>query len=71
MKEYLILAPIIALFALGLLIALHSGDVNLATPAGRRTVLDNLSATLLRVIGYGAGLVLVQRFVGFPIQLPW
>ena len=71
MKEYLILAPILALLVLGLFIALLSGGVSLTTRDGRRTVLDNLSATIVRVIGYGAGLALVQRFVGFPMELPW
>lgn len=71
MKEYLILVPILALFALGFFIALRSGEVNLATREGRRAVADNLSGLLVRLVGYGAGLLAVQRLVGFPIALPW
>jgi hypothetical protein len=71
MKEYLILAPILALFALGLLITLRSGNVNLATREGRRDVVDNFSGMLVRLVGYGAGLIAVQRLVGFPLELPW
>ena len=71
MKEYMILAPILALFALGLLITLRSGEVSLTTSDGRRAVLDNLSGMLFRVMGYVAGLIAVQRFVGFPMELPW
>ncbi len=71
MKTYFILVPILALFALGLLITLRSGDVNLTTKQGRRDVADNLSGLLVRLFGYGAGLVAVQRLVGFPMEMPW
>ncbi|MCA1685263.1 MAG: hypothetical protein LC745_04645 [Planctomycetia bacterium] len=71
MKEYMILAPILALFTLGLWITLRSGEVNLTTHDGRRAVLDNLSGMLFRVMGYLAGLFAVQRFIGFPLEIPW
>ena len=71
MKEYMILAPIFALFSLGLFIALRSGVVNFASREGRRAVLDNFSGLIFRVMGYLAGLIAVQRLVGFPLEIPW
>lgn len=71
MKEYLIIGSVVTLLSVGLFIALRSGNVNLTTRNGRQDFLDNLSAMVFRVIAYLAGLFMVQRFVGFPIDLPW
>ena len=71
MKEFLVLAPIFALFAVGLFITLWSGVASLSTADGRQAVADNLSGLLVRLMGYGAGLFAVQRFIGFPVEMPW
>ena len=71
MKENMILVPILALFSLGLFIALKSGVVSFSSRDGFRAMLDNLSSLFLRVVGYLAGLVAIQRLVGFPLEIPW
>jgi hypothetical protein len=67
----LILAPVLALLTAGLLIALASGGLDLWTRQGRRVVLGNLALLLLRLAGLGAGLIVLQRFVGQPIDFSW
>ncbi len=71
MREYLILVPILALFAAGLFITVWSGGASLTTREGRRAAVDNVYSLLFRLLGYGAGLFAVQRLVGFPMEMPW
>jgi hypothetical protein len=71
MKEFFILGPIVALLILGSVIALQSGVARVWSAEGRRALVDNLSSMLVRVAGYLAGLFAIQRFVGFPLELPW
>ncbi len=71
MKDYLILVPILGLFAVGLFIVLRSGRGDLTTRDGRRGVMDNLSSLFLRIMGYLAGLAAVHQLAGIPVQVPW
>lgn len=66
-----VLAPTVGLLLIGIVIALRSGVVNAG--AGTRVALlaSNLSWTVLRVLGYLAGLAVVQKVVGLEINLGW
>ena len=65
MKEVFLLGTILGLLVLGTFISLRSGG------AGVRAIARNLSAMFLRVVGYGAGLLAVQRMIGSPSLLDW
>jgi hypothetical protein len=71
MKEIFLTSTILGLFLLGLVITLRSGVVSLGTSRGRRLAAENLSALLLRVAGYFAGLLALQRVIGTPSVLDW
>jgi hypothetical protein len=73
MNEYAVLAPIVLLFALGAFIALRSGAdshsvarAGAPAEAGARVVAGNMTAILLRLLGYVLVLLAMETFVGFP-----
>ncbi|HEX8202584.1 MAG TPA: hypothetical protein VF590_19050 [Isosphaeraceae bacterium] len=63
------LSPIIALLALGLLIALRSGVESPSSGFGLRQLAANLSQTLLLMVACLVGLALLQQLVGFHLGL--
>jgi hypothetical protein len=68
MKALLTLAPILTLFFVGFVIVLHSGGER----GGRaRSLADNLGALLFRLVGYLAGLAVVQKAIGSPSVFDW
>jgi hypothetical protein len=71
LKSALILGSILGLLLAGLIIALRSGVGSLSTTQDRERLAGNLSVLLLRLIGYAAGLLALQRFVGIPLDLGW
>jgi hypothetical protein len=71
MKEIFIVTTILTLILLGLAIALRSGVVDQKGDGGLRVLAANASGMLLRVAGYLAGLLLVQRIIGSPWVLNW
>jgi hypothetical protein len=71
LQPLFVMGPILGLLLIGVLIAVQSG---VRSPSGARGipwVLGNLTAVLLRVFGYIAGLLAVQQWIGFPIGLVW
>jgi hypothetical protein len=68
---FLILGPILLLFALGLVLTLRSGVADLSTGQGMRRMVGNLYHTLLMVGGCLIGLALIQQMVGLHIGLVW
>jgi hypothetical protein len=70
-KDVLIASVIAGLLALGLIMTLWSGVVSLGTREGLRCLGGNLSQVLLRLLGFLAGLLAVQRVVGFRLDLGW
>jgi hypothetical protein len=71
LKTALILGSILGLLLLGLVITLRSGVASLRTYQDRERLAGNLSQMLLRIAGYVAGMLAVQRFIGFPLDLGW
>jgi glucose uptake protein GlcU len=71
MKELFIVGVILALFLVGVGIALKSGDDGQKAENRLRVLAGNFSALLLRVAGYVAGLIAVQRAIGSPSMLDW
>jgi hypothetical protein len=71
MKELFIVGVVLSLFFVGVGIALNSGDDGQKAGSRLRVLAGNFSALLLRVAGYIAGLVAVQRAIGSPSMLDW
>jgi hypothetical protein len=67
----MILLPILGLLAVGLVLALNSGAVAAGARGGLRVVAENFSAILIRVAGYLAVMMAVQRFIGSPPLMDW
>jgi hypothetical protein len=67
LEAILALGPIVVLFALGLFLSLRSGVVSLTTHQGLACFAGNLWQVLLRLLGYGVGLLALQRFIGVPL----
>lgn len=68
MKALLTTAPILTLFLVGLAIVLHNGGDR----GGRvRSLADNLGSMLFRLVGYLAGLAVVQKAIGSPSVFDW
>ena len=65
MKETFLIATILSLLVLGAFISVRSGGV------GLRAIARSFSAMFLRVVGYLAGLLAVQRMIGTPSLLDW
>ena len=70
-KAIFVLGPIFGLLFLGLLITLRSGEASVRTHQGAERLASNLSHLLLRMAGYGIGILAVQRLVGAPFSLSW
>ena len=70
-KALFVLGPIVGLLLIGLVIALRSGVVSAGTGKGLRLFASNFYWTLLRVMGYLAGLAVVQRVAGLKIDVGW
>lgn len=70
-KGLLILTPIIGLLLVGLIITLRSGVVDARSNEGAQRLAANFSQMLLRVVGYGIGLLAMQQFIGFRMSLGW
>ncbi len=68
LEAILVFGPIFVLFALGLLLTLKSGVVSLFTHQGLACIAGNLWQLLLRLLGYGVGLLALQRFIGVPFR---
>ena len=71
MKEIFLIATIFGLFTLGLFIALESGRESRDGMGGLRTLAANASFLLLRLMGYGAGLLALHHAVGAPSIAVW
>jgi len=73
MSQYLVLAPILTLFALGLWITLRSGPVVEKSGGGFRVFAGNFWAMLIRVLCYLAGLLMLEQLLGTPslVTLGW
>jgi hypothetical protein len=65
------LGSILGLLLLGSLVASGSGVASLGSREGVRLFLGNFSLVLIRVCAYIAGLLAVQRVVGFPFRMGW
>ena len=71
LKTALIVGSILGLLSLGLVITLRSGVAGLRTYQDRERLAGNLSQMLLSVACYVVGMLAVQRFIGFPLDLGW
>lgn len=74
MKDYMILIPIFGLFLVGLFITLKSGFASGSRSKvvdRTRIVSENFYAMFLRIIGYIAGLVVVEQVLGMPSLIGW
>jgi hypothetical protein len=67
----LILVPILILLVAGAWITVASDGLDLWTREGRRLVLGNFSHLLVRLAGLGAGLAVLQKFVGQSLDISW
>ncbi len=73
MSKYLVLAPILTLFALGLFITLRSGPAG-EKPQGRlREIAENFWAMVIRVVCYAAGILMLEQILGMPslVSMSW
>lgn len=71
MKEVFLIAIILSLLLVGLVIALRSGDSELTTSRGLKVLFGNVSLLLLRLLGYGAGLLVLHKAIGAPSLPIW
>ncbi|MDR3639479.1 MAG: hypothetical protein P4L84_37105 [Isosphaeraceae bacterium] len=71
LSPLLVLVPIAGLFALGFIVALRSGLAGLSRGQDLRVLALNFTSVVLRVAGYLAGLFVVQRMIGAPLELGW
>ena len=73
MSQYLVLLPVVLLFALGLFITLQSGPLGTKSVRGLRVVAENFWAMMIRVFCYLAGLLMLQEILRTPsfITLGW
>ncbi|HWE34992.1 MAG TPA: hypothetical protein VG406_00350 [Isosphaeraceae bacterium] len=70
-KDALVVAPILLLLALGTWLTLRSGLVGLGTGPRLRRLAENLSHTVLYVVGGSAVLAVLQWIAGFSMALAW
>ena len=73
MLHYIVLAPILSLFVLGLFITLRSGFVGANSMDGIKVIAGNFWAMVIRVVCYLAGLFMLQQVLGTPsiVSLGW
>ena len=69
MSQFIVLAPILTLVALGAVITLRSGAVNINSRSGLRVMAGNFWAMLIRVACYLAGLLMLEQILGTPSLL--
>lgn len=67
LRSLMIVGPILGLLMLGLYIALRSGVGSLRTHQDLERLAVNFSSLVLRVVGYIAGILAVQRYIGYPL----
>ncbi len=70
LQTFLVVGPVVSLLLVGLVLALKSAG-SPAPGSGAERVGMALGIVMIRVIGVLAGLLLVQRVVGFPTGLVW
>ena len=70
-KEAWEVVPILLLLLVGGAIAIPSGVRRLASLQGARQVVGNLSAVLLRLLGYVAAMLVVHEWIGLRAGLGW
>lgn len=63
------LVPISLLLVIGVVIAIRSGVHHVTTRQDWRQVMANLTQVVLRVLGYGAAMVVVHEWIG--MRLGW
>ncbi len=63
--------PILMLLFVGGVIAIRSGADGPAAGEGLRRVLANLSHILVRILAYGAAMLLVNEWIGIRPGLGW
>ncbi len=68
-RPLFVFGPIMGLIVLGLFLSVRSGVVSLSRGKDLRLLVANLTSVALRVTGYIAGLMVVQRIIGFPLEL--
>jgi hypothetical protein len=71
LKALFVFGPIVGLLTLGLIIALRSGAGNLSSPEGREQFVSNLSTLVVRIVGFGVGLLALHRMIGIPLEPLW
>jgi hypothetical protein len=71
LEAFLLLIPIIALFAVGLVLTMRSGEGNVTSGKGIRRLVENLYQTLLVVGACLIGLAVIQQVVGLHVRLFW
>jgi hypothetical protein len=69
LEGMLILGPIIAMLALGMVLTLRSGVVSLSTGQGMRRVVENLFQTLLILGVFLVIMALIQQLVGMRLGI--
>ena len=70
-KEAWEVVPILLLLLVGGAIAVPSGVRRLASRRDVRQLVGNLSAILLRVLGYIAAMLVVHEWIGLRLGLGW
>jgi hypothetical protein len=70
-KAVFVIGPIVGLLVLGVFLTLKSGVASLATHQGAERFLGNLSQMMIRLAGYGVGLMALHRFIGLPVGCNW
>ncbi len=70
-QGFLVFGPILALLAVGSIIALRSGVAALQTCRDYARIIGNLSQMVLRVTGYVIILLVVQYLIGLRPSLGW
>jgi hypothetical protein len=69
-RAVFVLGPILAMLSLGMWLTLRSGVPSLATGAGVRRLVSNLSQAAVLIGAWVLGLVIVQHAIGFHFAIP-
>ncbi len=65
------LVPILILLIVGGVIAIRSGVPALSSRQGLRLAMGNASRVVMRLLGYGAVMLVVHEFIGMRTGLGW
>lgn len=65
------LVPILFLLIVGSVIAIRSGVPVAASRQGLRVAMGNVSQVFLRILGYGAVMLVVHEYIGMRATLGW